>query len=75
MANTATDLTGTSTKTILFNQQDFKQLRSDCLKTGFLFCDPTFPASSASLGDELGLNSSKTKGLEWKRPTVSGNTL
>ncbi|KAK2817647.1 hypothetical protein Q5P01_025838 [Channa striata] len=69
MAKAAADLTGTQTKAAPFNQQDFEQLRSDCLKAGSLFCDPTFPASSASLGDkELGPNASKTKGVVWKRP-------
>ncbi|XP_067353133.1 calpain-2 catalytic subunit-like isoform X1 [Channa argus] len=70
MANTAANLTGTQPKAVLFNQQDFIQLRSDCLKSGSLFCDPTFPGSSTSLGDrELGPNSAKTKGVVWKRPT------
>ncbi|XP_026215837.1 calpain-2 catalytic subunit-like isoform X2 [Anabas testudineus] len=56
MANKASEI-----KTISFNQQNFEQLRSQCLQTGSLFCDPTFPASSASLGKDH-------KEVEWKRP-------
>uniref|UniRef100_A0A4W6DMH2 Calpain 2, (m/II) large subunit, like n=1 Tax=Lates calcarifer TaxID=8187 RepID=A0A4W6DMH2_LATCA len=53
-----------------FNQQDFEQLRSECLRTGSLFCDPTFPTTWDSLGyNQLGRYSSKTIGVEWKRPT------
>uniref|UniRef100_A0AAQ6IUU5 Calpain catalytic domain-containing protein n=1 Tax=Anabas testudineus TaxID=64144 RepID=A0AAQ6IUU5_ANATE len=58
MANKASEI-----KTISFNQQNFEQLRSQCLQTGSLFCDPTFPASSASLGKDH-------KEVEWKRPKV-----
>ncbi|XP_071328332.1 calpain-2 catalytic subunit-like [Trachinotus anak] len=80
MASTAAELarrkareedgTGSRANTIPFNQQDFEQLRSECLQTGSMFCDPTFPANWDSLGyNQLGRYSSKTIGVEWKRPT------
>ncbi|XP_056228683.1 calpain-2 catalytic subunit-like [Seriola aureovittata] len=80
MASTAADLarrkareedgTGSQANAIPFNQQDFEQLRSECLQSGSLFCDPTFPATWDSLGyNQLGRYSSKTIGVEWKRPT------
>ncbi|XP_031154478.1 calpain-2 catalytic subunit-like [Sander lucioperca] len=80
MANTAAELArrkareedgaGCRDNAVPFNQQSFEQLKSECLQTGSLFCDPTFPAGWDSLGyDELGRYSSKTKGVEWKRPT------
>ncbi|KAK3528109.1 hypothetical protein QTP86_023709, partial [Hemibagrus guttatus] len=49
--------------------QDYEVLRHQCLREGKLFRDPHFPAASESLGcNELGPNSAKTKGVEWKRP-------
>uniref|UniRef100_A0A3B4Y4Z6 Calpain 8 n=1 Tax=Seriola lalandi dorsalis TaxID=1841481 RepID=A0A3B4Y4Z6_SERLL len=64
------DGTGSQANAIPFNQQDFEQLRSECLQSGSLFCDPTFPATWDSLGyNQLGRYSSKTIGVEWKRPT------
>ncbi|XP_070847388.1 calpain-2 catalytic subunit-like [Chaetodon trifascialis] len=80
MASTAAELarrkareeegTGSRANAVSFNQQNFEQLRSECLQTGSLFCDPTFPADWDSLGyNELGRYSSKTIGVEWKRPT------
>ncbi|XP_041790451.1 calpain-2 catalytic subunit-like [Chelmon rostratus] len=70
MASTAAELaTRRWTSAVPFNQQDFERLRSQCLQTGSLFCDPTFPADWDSLGyDQLGRRSSKTIGVEWKRP-------
>ncbi|KAK2817648.1 hypothetical protein Q5P01_025839 [Channa striata] len=50
-------------KAVPFNKQDFEQLRSECLRSGKLFCDPTFPASPASLGNKV-----QGPGVEWKRP-------
>lgn len=58
---------GTQNEAVPYNDQDFKLLRSQCLKAKSPFCDPTFPASPASLGP----NSPKYEGVEWKRPTVS----
>ncbi|KAM9362627.1 calpain-8 [Symphorus nematophorus] len=80
MANTAAELArrkareeegaGSRAHAVPFNQQDFEKLRRECLQNGSLFCDPTFPASWDSLGyNQLGRYSSKTIGVEWKRPT------
>ena len=82
MTSTAADLArrkardengvGSLANAIPFNKQHFEQLRSECLKTGTLFCDPTFPATRDSLGyNQLGRYSSKTIGVEWMRPSVS----
>ncbi|XP_063333233.1 calpain-8 [Pelmatolapia mariae] len=63
------DGAGSRANAVLFNQQDFEQLRSECSQTGSLFCDPAFPADWDSLGyKQLGRYSSKTSGVEWKRP-------
>uniref|UniRef100_A0A673HST5 Calpain catalytic domain-containing protein n=1 Tax=Sinocyclocheilus rhinocerous TaxID=307959 RepID=A0A673HST5_9TELE len=44
-----------SCKAIPFNKQDYQSLKQECLAKGTLFCDPTFPAESDSLGyNELG---------------------
>ncbi|XP_028435579.1 calpain-2 catalytic subunit-like [Perca flavescens] len=60
---------GTNEKTVKFSQQDYETLRQQCLKSGRLFEDNCFPAEPTSLGyNELGPNSSKTKGVVWKRP-------
>ncbi|TDH11153.1 hypothetical protein EPR50_G00057990 [Perca flavescens] len=60
---------GTDKKTVKFSQQDYETLRQQCLKSGRLFEDNCFPAEPTSLGyNELGPNSSKTKGVVWKRP-------
>ncbi|KAL0148323.1 hypothetical protein M9458_056385, partial [Cirrhinus mrigala] len=60
---------GTNNKAILFKKQDYQSLKQECLAKGTLFCDPTFPAESDSLGyDELGPQSSKARGVQWKRP-------
>ncbi|XP_073718216.1 calpain-2 catalytic subunit-like [Misgurnus anguillicaudatus] len=60
---------GTNKKPIPFNKQDYQNLKRECLEKKTLFCDPTFPVGSDSLGyNELGPNSSKVQGVEWKRP-------
>uniref|UniRef100_A0A8C1JP76 Calpain 8 n=1 Tax=Cyprinus carpio TaxID=7962 RepID=A0A8C1JP76_CYPCA len=60
---------GTNEKAIPFNKQDYQTLKQECLAKKTLFCDPTFPAESASLGyNELGPQSSQTRGVQWKRP-------
>ncbi|CAB1311733.1 unnamed protein product [Coregonus sp. 'balchen'] len=62
---------GTNQQAVKYLQQDHETLLQDCLETGSLFQDPSFPAESKSLGyKELGKYSAKTKGLMWKRPTV-----
>ncbi|XP_036420969.1 calpain-1 catalytic subunit-like [Colossoma macropomum] len=61
---------GNSTNTVKYRNQDFEALRSKCLSRGEQFCDPIFPAAPESLGyKELGPNSPKTRGVQWKRPS------
>ncbi|XP_060767389.1 calpain-8 [Neoarius graeffei] len=61
---------GGNDNAIPFNNQDFQKLRRECLESGKLFCDPTFPAEFRSLGyNQLSRYSSKTIGVEWKRPS------
>lgn len=63
---------GTNERAIAFLNQDFQALRQECLESNTLFEDPCFPARAPSLGfKELAPNSSKTRGVEWKRPKVS----
>ena len=63
---------GTNSNAVKYSNQDFEALRSQCLSQGKLFTDPTFSAAPESLGfNELGPNSSKTRGVVWKRPGVS----
>ncbi|CAB1453674.1 unnamed protein product [Pleuronectes platessa] len=60
---------GTNQQAVKFSQQDYESLRQQCLKSGRLFEDNLFPAERKSLGyNELGPYSSKTRGLDWKRP-------
>ncbi|CAB1311734.1 unnamed protein product, partial [Coregonus sp. 'balchen'] len=60
---------GTNANASKYLNQDFQSLRSECLKRGSLFTDSTFPAAPESLGfKELGPNTSKTRGVQWKRP-------
>ncbi|KAI1886372.1 hypothetical protein AGOR_G00213340 [Albula goreensis] len=60
---------GTNANAVKYLNQDFEALRSQCLSRGTLFSDPTFPAAPESLGfNELGPRSSKTRGVQWKRP-------
>lgn len=62
---------GTNSKAIPYLNQDFEALRAQCRASGQLFSDPMFPAAPESLGfKELGRNSSKVRGVTWKRPTV-----
>ncbi|NWS78670.1 CAN1 protein, partial [Crotophaga sulcirostris] len=50
--------------------QDYERLAEECRRSGTFFRDPTFPPAPASLGfRELGPGSSKTHGVQWKRPT------
>ncbi|KAJ8366095.1 hypothetical protein SKAU_G00149260 [Synaphobranchus kaupii] len=60
---------GTNANAVKYLNQDFEALRSQCLSRGALFSDPNFSAAPAALGfNELGPRSSKTRGVEWKRP-------
>lgn len=62
---------GSHERAIKYLNQDYETLRNECLEAGALFQDPSFPALPSSLGfKELGPYSSKTRGIEWKRPTV-----
>lgn len=62
---------GSHERAVQYLGQDFAALRDACLAEGSLFQDPTFPAVPAALGfAELGPRSSKTRGVEWKRPPV-----
>ncbi|MCI4393323.1 hypothetical protein PGIGA_G00156210 [Pangasianodon gigas] len=61
---------GTNEKALPFLNQDYEELKQECLENGRLFEDPSFPAQPHSLGfKELAPHSSKTRGVEWKRPT------
>ncbi|KAM9048275.1 LOW QUALITY PROTEIN: calpain-12 [Megaptera novaeangliae] len=52
-----------------FRGQNYKAIRAACLDEGILFRDPYFPAGPDALGyDQLGPDSEKAKGVEWKRP-------
>ncbi|XP_006739475.1 calpain-12 [Leptonychotes weddellii] len=52
-----------------FRGQRYEAIRTACLDEGILFQDPYFPAGPDALGyDELGPNSEKAKGVEWRRP-------
>ncbi|KAK2086589.1 hypothetical protein P7K49_036014 [Saguinus oedipus] len=62
---------GSHERAVKYLNQDYEALRDECLEAGALFQDPSFPAMPSSLGfKELGPYSSKTRGIEWKRPTV-----
>lgn len=64
---------GSHERAVKYLNQDYATLRDACLEAGTLFQDPCFPALAPSLGfKELGPYSSKTRGIEWKRPTVGG---
>ncbi|KAJ1157827.1 hypothetical protein NDU88_010524 [Pleurodeles waltl] len=61
---------GTKEQAIKYLRQDFEALRAECVQSGELFKDPTFPAIASSLGfKELGPGSSKVQGVRWMRPT------
>ncbi|XP_023986510.1 calpain-2 catalytic subunit isoform X2 [Physeter macrocephalus] len=61
---------GSHERAVKYLNQDYAALRDECLEAGALFQDPSFPALPSSLGfKELGPYSSKTRGIEWKRPT------
>uniref|UniRef100_A0A8C0ID79 Calpain-1 catalytic subunit n=1 Tax=Bubo bubo TaxID=30461 RepID=A0A8C0ID79_BUBBB len=55
---------------IKYLNQDYEALKQECIESGTLFRDPQFPAGPSALGfKELGPHSSKTRGVEWKRPS------
>lgn len=62
---------GSKDHAVLFCNQDYEALKQQCVESGCLFEDPGFPAEPPSLGfKELAPHSSKTRGVEWQRPTV-----
>lgn len=62
---------GTQQQAVKFLNQDYEPLKQECLQSGQLFEDPSFPAEPLSLGfKELAPNTSKTRGVKWIRPTV-----
>lgn len=66
---------GTNSQALKYLNQDYEALRARCFESGSLFQDDTFPALPSSLGfKELGPASYKTRGVSWKRPTVSGGS-
>jgi len=66
---------GSVQQAVQYLNQDFQALKEECLQNGSLFQDPMFPAEPPSLGfKELGPFTAKTKGVEWKRPTVRTRT-
>uniref|UniRef100_A0A8C1XR89 Calpain 1, (mu/I) large subunit b n=1 Tax=Cyprinus carpio TaxID=7962 RepID=A0A8C1XR89_CYPCA len=65
---------GTNDNAVKFLSQDYEELKRECLESGKLFEDPCFPTVPQSLGfKELAPNSSKTRGLQWIRPTELSN--
>lgn len=63
---------GQHSNAIKYLNQDYEALKQECIESGTLFRDPQFPAGPSALGfKELGPHSSKTRGVEWKRPSVS----
>lgn len=63
---------GTNKNPVKYLNQDYEELLAQCLASGKLFEDPTFPAAQASLGvNDLGPKSEEVQGLIWKRPEVS----
>lgn len=62
---------GSNEQAVQFSNQDYEALKQECVESGCLFEDPCFPAEPPSLGfKELAPYSSKTRDVEWKRPTV-----
>uniref|UniRef100_A0A673IM19 Calpain-1 catalytic subunit-like n=1 Tax=Sinocyclocheilus rhinocerous TaxID=307959 RepID=A0A673IM19_9TELE len=65
---------GTNDNAVKFLNQDYEELKRECLESGRLFEDPCFPAVPQSLGfKELAPHSSKTHGVQWIRPTELSN--
>lgn len=62
---------GSVQQAVHYLNQDFQALKEESLQSRSLFEDPIFPAEPTSLGfKELGPFTAKTRGVEWKRPTV-----
>ncbi|XP_037384169.1 calpain-13 [Talpa occidentalis] len=61
-----------NTPVVNFNGQDFYFLRDQCLRSGRLFEDDTFPISPSSIGLQLYQRDGFSR-LEWKRPQELSN--
>lgn len=62
---------GSKDQAVPFCNQDYEALKQQCVESGCLFEDPYFAAEPLALGfKELAPHSSKTRGVEWQRPTV-----
>uniref|UniRef100_A0A803JDC3 Calpain 8 gene 5 n=1 Tax=Xenopus tropicalis TaxID=8364 RepID=A0A803JDC3_XENTR len=60
---------GTKENPKKYLEQDYEQLKAQCLASNTLFEDEKFPAGQASLGsNKMGPESSKAKGIVWMRP-------
>uniref|UniRef100_A0A8C2ZZE9 Calpain 1, (mu/I) large subunit a n=1 Tax=Cyclopterus lumpus TaxID=8103 RepID=A0A8C2ZZE9_CYCLU len=61
---------GSKEQAVHFSNQDYEALKQECLESGCLFEDSYFPCEPPSLGfKELAPHSSKTRDVEWMRPT------
>ncbi|KAK5853817.1 hypothetical protein PBY51_014941 [Eleginops maclovinus] len=60
---------GANSRAVKYLNQDFESLRNSCLERGQLFQDDCFESLPSSLGfKDLGPNSHKVRGIQWKRP-------
>ncbi|CAI5643278.1 unnamed protein product [Oreochromis niloticus] len=59
---------GSPTNPAKFKNQDFAQIKADCLQKGELFVDNEFPPNGRSLGDLPDLSSSQESEVKWLRP-------
>lgn len=57
---------------IKFKDQDFRKLLEECLKSGKLFSDPTFPAEQVSIA--MPEDPDPKKEIKWQRPKVRQHT-
>ncbi|KAM9804226.1 calpain-2 catalytic subunit-like [Neosynchiropus ocellatus] len=61
---------GSNEHAVKYLNQDYQSIKKRCLETRTLFEDECFEPLPSSLGfNELGPNSYKVRGIEWKRPT------
>ncbi|KAL7400832.1 hypothetical protein ABVT39_018670 [Epinephelus coioides] len=66
MANKKEAPLGSIENPIKFKDQDFKTLLEECLKSGELFDDPTFPPEQKSIG--MPEDPDPKKAIKWQRP-------